>query len=119
MATAAHSEHHITPKETYFKVYFALLFFTFVTVALMWVNLSPFNAVLAMGVATVKAYLVVMYFMHQKYEKKLNRIIFFGSFFFLALLTFFCVVDIWTRVSFSDQRDFTKPQVTAPAESSK
>jgi cytochrome c oxidase subunit 4 len=109
MATHHASEHHVSDVGTYVKIYFALLGLTFLTVALMWVNLSPFNAFMAMVVATVKAYLVVMYFMHQKYETKINRIVFFGSVVFLAILTFFCVIDIWTRVTFKDQRDFTKP----------
>lgn len=112
MATQHASEHHVSDVGTYVKVYVALLVLTFVTVALMWVNLSPFNAFLAMLVATIKAYLVVMFFMHQKYETQVNRVVFFGSVVFLAILTFFCVIDIWTRVSFNDSRDYTKPAAT-------
>ncbi len=95
-----HSEHHVTPFDVYVKVAAALFALTFLTIAAHSIreHLQPFAAVIAFSIATVKAYLVVAFFMHLKYETKINRAIFFSGFLFLALLFIICTLDIYTRI---------------------
>ncbi|MBK9323047.1 MAG: cytochrome C oxidase subunit IV family protein [Bdellovibrionaceae bacterium] len=93
--------HHITPLETYLKVAGALFALTFLTVIAHHFNnqLGVLAAPIAFLIATVKAVLVMLWFMHLKYDSVMNRVIFGAGFFFLALLLFFSGLDIWTRVA--------------------
>lgn len=95
-----HSEHHITPFNVYVKVALALFFLTFLTVGahLIKEHIEPFAALTAFAIAAVKAYLVMAWFMHMKYEVPLNRLIFAMGFFFLALLFGITTLDILTRI---------------------
>ena len=95
-----HSNHHVTPFHIYVKVAAALFALTFLTIAAHSIreHLQPFAAVIAFSIATVKAYLVVAFFMHMKYETNINRAIFVSGFIFLALLFAICTLDIYTRV---------------------
>ncbi len=94
-STAAH---HIIPLDVYIKVFVALIIFTVITVAASRVDFGIFNDIVAFGIATIKAILVMAYFMHLKYDDKLNRVIFLSSAFFLIVLFFFCSVDEGTRI---------------------
>ncbi len=95
------SGHHITPFKTYIIVYGVLLCFTVLTVvvapSVTGVERNLMNTLLAMGIATVKASLVILWFMHQKYENNFNRIVFGAGFFFLIVLVFFSALDIFSR----------------------
>lgn len=100
MASNNHDTHHITPFSTYMKVAAALIGLTFLTIAAHSVReqlgvLAPF---VAFGIAAVKAGLVMLWFMHLKYDTWVNRIAFASSFFFLLLLFAICAMDIGTRV---------------------
>ena len=72
-------------KETYLKVWAGLLFLTVVTVIVSYFNFGVFNILVAMGVATVKASLVCLFFMHLIDDNKINRVIFLSSFVFLFI----------------------------------
>lgn len=102
MGSSSH-KHHITPFNTYMKVFGALMVLTVLTVAVSshvtGIHFGPLSTVIAMAIATVKAFLVMAIFMHLKYEGALNRVIFGSAFFFLLVLYFFCVTDIFTRIS--------------------
>ena len=93
-----HGAHHIVPFETYIKVFSTLIFLTFVTVAASRIDFGAFNAIVAFGIATVKALFVALIFMHLKYDDKMNRIIILSAFFFLVVLWFFSILDEVTRV---------------------
>lgn len=97
----SHSEQHVTPFNVYVKVAAALFALTFLTIAAHSIreHLQPFAALIAFAIATVKAYLVVAFFMHLKYETNINRAIFVSGFLFLALLFIICTLDIYTRVN--------------------
>jgi cytochrome c oxidase subunit 4 len=101
MGNASHGahEHHIIPLKTYLAVFSALIVLTFVTVAVTWFDFGAFNAVVAFAIASVKAGLVLAYFMHLKYDNMMNRVIIGTGVFFLIVLWFFSVLDIATRVS--------------------
>lgn len=63
---------HILPHAIYVKVLVILLILTVVTVAISRVDFGMMNLVVAMGIASVKALLVALFFMHLKYEDKLT-----------------------------------------------
>jgi cytochrome c oxidase subunit 4 len=98
-----HDEHHITPLETYLKIGGALFLLTFLTVGAhaLREHFEPFGALIAFTIAAIKAYLVMAWFMHLKYDVVTNRIIFAAGFIFLAVLFSFSVLDIFTRISYS------------------
>ena len=55
----------------YAVVWVALLVLTATTVAVSYVNLGAWNVVVALALASVKAGLVALFFMHLKYENRL------------------------------------------------
>ncbi len=69
--TQDHSDElgHVQPIGVYWKVFAALVILTIITVAVAQVNLGAMNMVVAMVVASIKAMLVALFFMHLKYEK--------------------------------------------------
>ena len=88
-------EHHIIPLSTYFKVFGALMVLTALTVITAQVDLGGWaNIVLAMFIATIKASLVLMFFMHLYYDNKTNLIFFLGSVLFLIIFITFTLLDI-------------------------
>jgi len=91
-------EHHIIPFSLLTKVCGALLVLTALTVFAARMHLGVFEGPVAFTIAAVKASLVMAIFMGLKYDEKSNRMIFATGFIFLALLFFFCALDIWTRV---------------------
>lgn len=92
------NQHHITPFNTYVKVLAALVALTFLTVIAHQMHLGSLAGPVAFAIAAVKAMLVMLYFMHLKYETTINRIIFATGFIFLALLFAISALDIFTRV---------------------
>ncbi|MFP5518952.1 MAG: cytochrome C oxidase subunit IV family protein [Bdellovibrionia bacterium] len=93
--------HHITPFSTYVKVAAALFALTFLTIIAhsFRVQLGLLAAPVAFLIAAVKAWLVMLWFMHLKYDTWVNKIVFGSSFFFLVLLFAIVFLDILTRVS--------------------
>ena len=92
------SENHSVSFKTYLTVLIVLLVLTVITVGVAQVDFGVFNAFFAMLVATIKAGLVLMYFMHLKYDEKIYWLIFGSAVFFVILLYFFSELDIITRV---------------------
>lgn len=91
-------DHHIISIKTYLFVLLALFLGTLITVLVAQVDLGRWNMIVAMAVATCKAFFVLAYFMHLKYDNMLNRVIFLSAFAFLALLFAFSMADVVTRV---------------------
>lgn len=91
--------HHIIPLKVYFRVLALLLVLTAITVAAAQVNFGPWNTVIAMAIASIKAGFVLSFFMHLKYDDKTYVVCFFTGIFFLAVLYFFSYLDILTRIT--------------------
>lgn len=89
---------HVIPLKTFVNVLIALLFLTVITVAVAQIDFGAFNAFVAMLIASIKAGLVLAYFMHLKYDDKLYLLIFFLGVFFLIVMFFFSQLDIVTRL---------------------
>ena len=99
MATHSHShaEGHGNAVRTYSVVLTALLVLTLITVAVSRVDFGSLNVIIAIGIATFKASLVALYFMHLRYDKPMNAIIFVISLFFLGLFLAGCLTDVESR----------------------
>ena len=95
---AGHQEHHIIPIKTYFQILGILLVLTVATVAVAQFDFGFLNTMIAMAVASAKAYFVLAIFMHLKYDDRMYLGLFFISVFFLLVLYLFLVVDLGTRV---------------------
>lgn len=100
MVTESHQDHadgkvhaHITPAKVYWGIFGALIFFTLLTVGVSYIHLGPANLVVAIAIATVKAALVVLYFMHMKYEAKFNVLVFLGSLLFMGIFLAYTMND--------------------------
>ena len=65
---------HITPYRTHAWVLITLLTLTFITITVTWIDLSALTVLVALVIASVKAYLVLTNFMHLKFESSLFRV---------------------------------------------
>lgn len=92
------SQHHVIPFKTYLKVAAALVVLTFLTVIFHELKMGALAGPIAFLIAAVKAALVLLYFMHLKYDNMQNRVIFGSGLMFLLLLIGFSALDIWTRI---------------------
>lgn len=71
-----------------------LLFLTIVTVLATKVDFGPsMNLALAMFIAVIKATLVVLFFMHLKYDKVFHSVIFVSAILAAALFVGFTMMD--------------------------
>jgi caa(3)-type oxidase subunit IV len=93
----AHGEHHITPLWLYNTIFGALLFLTVVTVWIAQFDFGAANTVIAMFVATIKASLVALFFMHLLHDERINLLTFGFGLLFVALFFLFPLLDIGTR----------------------
>jgi len=83
----------------YFAVFFALLIGTGLTVFAATLDLGPFNAPVALGIATVKAALVALFFMHVWHaSERLTKLVVIAAIFFLMLLLGLTMSDYATRL---------------------
>lgn len=92
-----HHSHHLIPLEVYVKTLLALLVLTVITVGASYIDFGKANIFVALGIASLKASLVMMFFMGLKYDNWLNRATILSSFLALFLFIFYVAADIWTR----------------------
>ncbi|MCP4632327.1 MAG: hypothetical protein GY855_05330 [candidate division Zixibacteria bacterium] len=90
------NQHHIVSLKTYLTVGIALMFLTAVTVAVSFINLGGWNAVVAVVIASIKATLVALIFMHLYYDRKIYLVIFITA---LLFLTIFIALTMFDTVS--------------------
>ena len=90
--------HHVLPLKLYFGIFAILLFLTVVTVAVSVLALpEPWAIIVAMLVASVKALLVALFFMHLKYDDRFYWVITAVSVLFLFLFFSITLADLSTR----------------------
>ena len=90
------SEHIVSPK-IYAVIFASLMLGPGVTVWAAFQNFGKFNIVIALGIATVKATLVVLYFMHARYSPKRTQLVIVCSVFWLAIILALTLTDYTTR----------------------
>jgi len=88
----------------YLTIITTLLVLTGITVFAAFVNLGRFNIVVALLIATVKATLVVLIFMHAKYAPERTKLVIIAGIFWLALLLFMTLSDYASRVDYRGVR---------------
>ena len=88
----------------YLAIITTLLILTGLTVGAAFVNLGRFNIVVALLIATVKATLVVLIFMHAKYAPERTKLVIIAGIFWLALLLFMTLSDYASRVDYRGVR---------------
>ena len=76
---------HVLPVKTYLLVFLALMVLTAITVGAAFFNLGALNTVIMLGIASAKATLVVLYFMHVRYNSKLIPVVILADLFWLAI----------------------------------
>jgi cytochrome c oxidase subunit 4 len=92
------SEHLVSVK-TNVTVWLVLLVLTGVTTGVAFIDLGPLNTIVALVIATCKALLVVLIFMHVKYASdKLIKVVVISAIFFLMLLLGLSLADYSTRM---------------------
>ncbi len=96
---AGHVEHteHVVPVPIYVGVFIALLVGTALTTGVAYIDLGRWNTVAALAIAVAKMLLVVLFFMHVKYNPGLTRIVIIGAFFWLGIMICFSMADELTR----------------------
>ncbi len=90
---------HILSSKLYYGIWICLLILTGTTVAVAHVELGAWNVVVALAIATLKALLVVLFFMHVKYtNEKLTKVVIVSALFWLFLLLVLSLSDYATRL---------------------
>jgi cytochrome c oxidase subunit 4 len=92
----AHGQHgvgHIVPIKILAATGIALLILTMVTVWAASFDFGNVNIWIALAIATFKGSLVVLFFMHLRYDRPFNGIIFVTSLAFVALFICFALTD--------------------------
>jgi cytochrome c oxidase subunit 4 len=91
------SDTHVVPARIYIMVFVALLVLTATTVGVAFIDLGPLNNLVALGVAVLKATLVILFFMGVKYSTRLTGIVIVSGLFGLAIMVGLTLVDYATR----------------------
>jgi len=90
---------HVSTLGSSVAIWLTLLVFTGLTVGAAFVDLGPLNTILALSIATFKAILVVLFFMHVKYtHEKLTGLVIVSALFFLFILLSLSMADYATRL---------------------
>lgn len=87
---------HVVPTSVLLMVFAALMVLTFLTVAATWYDMGRWNVWIAMGIATLKAALVVLYFMHLRYDNPFNAVVFLTALLTLLLFISLAMLDATT-----------------------
>jgi cytochrome c oxidase subunit IV len=91
------SAHAHPTVKTFVSVWAALLVLTATTVYVATLELGPLNAIVALTIATIKALLVLLFFMELRYSTALTKVIVVAAVFFLMLLAGLTLSDYLTR----------------------
>ena len=90
---------HISTLGSSIAIWIALLICTGLTAAVAFVDLGPANTIVALSIATFKAVLVVLFFMHVKYtHEKMTGLVIASAIFFLLILLALSMADYATRL---------------------
>jgi cytochrome c oxidase subunit 4 len=89
--------HHAVSVRTNLLVWAALMVLTAITVGVTSFDFGFLNVVVALTVATTKAGLVILWFMHLRYEGRVIRLMVFTAFVILAIAIGFTFFDVAYR----------------------
>lgn len=75
-------------------VFATLVVLTMITVAVSKIDIGSWEIAVSIGIATLKATLVSLYFMHLRYDKSFNSIVFISAIICLALFLLLTLADV-------------------------
>jgi cytochrome c oxidase subunit 4 len=112
----AHDGPHIVPKSVLFRVFGGLIALTILTVAVAYVPLGPLDVAVAIGIAVAKSSLVVLYFMHLKYDNPVNALTFTIGTIFVVVFVVITLLDTAFRGDLDNVSSQTVQQIRAEEE---
>jgi cytochrome c oxidase subunit IV len=89
--------HHIVPYKTYGIILGLLLILTALSVGAVYVDLGALGVFIALLLATVKSSLVLIYFMHLKFDSIFLRVMVAAVFLIVAIVIFITLLDYFYR----------------------
>jgi cytochrome c oxidase subunit IV len=95
--SAAASTHHVVSWKVYLAVFLALCVLTVLTVETAGHDFGELNLIVAVGIAILKASLVILYFMHARYSDKLTSLVIGSAIAFFFILVFLLLTDYVSR----------------------
>ena len=111
-----HDDHglaHVASAKMLVSVWLALIALTGITVWTASMHLHPFDLVIAMVIATIKGLLVALFFMHLKYDRPFNGLIFMLSFVFAGIFVVFSMFDTGNNQPVIETRAADAPVIEA------
>jgi cytochrome c oxidase subunit 4 len=84
---------HVASLRLLVTIMIALMIGTWLTVSVTHFDFGFLNIWIGLGIATIKAILVGLYFMHLRWDKPFNAFVFVSAFAFLALFIGFALMD--------------------------
>lgn len=91
---------HTVSRNRYLFIFAALMVLLVLTISMAYVDLGPFNIIVAIVIAIIKATLVILYFMHVRYSSRVTWVFVSAGFFWLIIMFTLTMSDIVTRFSF-------------------
>lgn len=89
-----HHGPHVMSPTALLTVFGALIALTILTVAAAQISFGAWEVWVSLGIASVKASLVALYFMHLRYDKPFNAIVFVSSLAFVGLFLALTLMDL-------------------------
>ncbi len=84
---------HVASMRLLVTIMIVLMIGTWLTVSVTHFDFGFLNIWIGLGIATAKAILVGLYFMHLRWDKPFNAFVFVSAFAFLALFIGFALMD--------------------------
>ena len=117
---STHTEHAADPRaeaRNHIVTLLTLLVLTGITVGASYIQFGSgaINIVIALTIATIKAIIVALFFMHLLHDKPVNAVIAVAGFVFLGIFLLFDFLDVGTRTDPQPTNLHAPPTVTAPA----
>lgn len=113
-AAHGHDEHdegdgavhaHVMPTIFYIGIFATLVVLTLLTVGISYVHLGAANLAVAVIIASIKAALVVLFFMHLRWDNKFNALIFICSLGFIGIFFAYTFSDTgWRDKQYNDSQ---------------
>ena len=88
---------HVVPKKTYCWIWFTLLVLLFATWAFSRLDLAPFNTAIALAIAFTKMALIILFFMHVRYSRRVVWVFVCAGFIWLFIMIELTLSDYLTR----------------------
>jgi cytochrome c oxidase subunit 4 len=90
-------QHHVVPVSIYIIIFVSLMILTGLTVLASQKDFGPGNTIIAVAIAALKATLVILYFMHVRYNDNIVRIAVFAGFLWLGVMIVLTLSDYIAR----------------------